>query len=79
MAFATATVHQAVAGEFTRLFLVGVASVGDAWFEGQDVEWNAGFGGGIAIHGRARYAGLFAIYGLEVEEWQIYTRIKPWF
>ncbi|HET7693724.1 MAG TPA: BamA/TamA family outer membrane protein [Gemmatimonadota bacterium] len=79
MAFATATVHQAVAGEFTRLFLVGVASVGDAWFEGQDVEWNAGLGGGIAIHGRARYAGLFAMYGLEVEEWQIYTRIKPWF
>lgn len=79
MAFATATVHQAVAGEFTRLFLVGVASVGDAWHEGQDVKWNAGLGGGIAIHGRARYAGLFAIYGVEVEEWQIYTRIKPWF
>ena len=79
MAFATATVHQAVAGEFTRLFLVGVASVGDAWFEGQDVEWNAGIGGGIAIHGRARYVGLFAIYGVEVEEWQIYTRLKPWF
>ena len=53
--------------------------MGDAWFEGQDVEWNAGVGGGIAIHGRARYAGLFAVYGVEVEEWQIYTRIKPWF
>ena len=79
MAFATATVHQALAGERTRLFLVGLASVGDAWFEGQDVEWNAGFGGGLAVHGRARYAGLFAVYGVEVEEWQIYTRIKPWF
>lgn len=79
MAFATATLHQAVAGEFTRLFLVGLASVGDAWVEGQEVEWNAGIGGGLAIHGRARYAGLFAIYGVEVEEWQIYTRIKPWF
>ncbi|HJR53443.1 MAG TPA: BamA/TamA family outer membrane protein [Gemmatimonadota bacterium] len=79
MAFATATVHQALAGEFTRLFLVGVASVGDAWFEGQDVEWNAGLGGGLAIHGRARYAGLFAVYGMEAEEWQIYTRLKPWF
>ncbi|HET6639458.1 MAG TPA: BamA/TamA family outer membrane protein [Gemmatimonadota bacterium] len=79
MAFATATVHQALAGQRTRLFLVGLASVGDAWFEGQDVEWNAGVGGGIAIHGRARYAGLFAVYGVEVEEWQIYTRIKPWF
>ncbi len=79
MAFATATVHQAVAGDYTRLFLVGVASVGDAWFEGQDVAWNAGLGGGIAIRGRARYAGIFAVYGTEAEEWQIYTRIKPWF
>jgi hypothetical protein len=79
MSFVTATVHQAVAGGFTRLFLVGLASVGDAWLEGEDVEWNSAFGGGVAIHGRARYAGLFAVYGVEVGEWQIYTRIKPWF
>ena len=79
MAFATATVHQALGGQRTRWYLVGLASAGDAWFDGQDVEWNSGFGAGIAVRGRARYLGLFAVYGVEVEEWQIYTRIKPWF
>jgi hypothetical protein len=79
MAFATATVHQALGGRGWRWYLVGLASAGDAWFEGQDVEWNAGFGAGLAVRGRARYLGLFAVYGVEVEEWQVYTRIKPWF
>jgi len=79
MAFATATVHQALLGEKTRLYLVGIASVGDAWFEDQDVEWNTGFGGGVAIHGKVRYAGLFGVYGVEEEQWQVYTRLTPWF
>ena len=79
MAFATATVHQALGGRGWRWYLVGLASVGDAWFDGQDVEWNSGFGAGIGVRGRTRYLGVFAVYGVEVEEWQIYTRIKPWF
>jgi hypothetical protein len=79
MAFATAMVHQAVAGITNRWYLVGIASVGDAWFAGQDVEMNAGFGGGIAIHGKLRYAGVFGVYGVEEEQWQIYTRLTPWF
>jgi len=79
MAFATATFHQGLLGEETRLYLVGIASVGDAWLEGEDVEWNTGFGGGLAIHGKVRYAGLFGVYGVEEEQWQVYTRITPWF
>jgi outer membrane protein assembly factor BamA len=79
MAFATATVHQAVAGITNRWYLVGIASVGDAWLAGQDVEMNAGFGGGIAIHGKLRYAGVFGVYGVEEEQWQVYTRLTPWF
>ncbi|CAN5892073.1 hypothetical protein BH20GEM1_BH20GEM1_04480 [soil metagenome] len=79
MVFATATIHQALAGTTTRWYLVGVASIGDAWFEGQDLAMNAGFGGGIAIHGKLRYAGLFGVYGVEEEKWQVYTRLTPWF
>ena len=79
MAFATATVHQAVFGEETRWYLVGLASVGDAWFPDEDVEANTGFGGGIAIHGKIRYAGLFGVYGVEEEKWKVYTRLTPWF
>ena len=52
MAFATVTVHQAVFGEKNRWYLVGLASVGDAWFPDEDAVANAGFGGGIAIHGK---------------------------
>jgi hypothetical protein len=79
MTFVTATVHQAVAGTRTRWYVVGLASIGDAWFEGQDVEMNAGFGAGIAIHGKLRYAGVFGVYGVEEEQWQVYTRLTPWF
>ncbi|HEY7472553.1 MAG TPA: BamA/TamA family outer membrane protein [Gemmatimonadota bacterium] len=79
MAFATATVHQAVFGEKTRLYVVGIASVGDAWLPDEDVEMNAGYGGGIAIHGKIRYAGLFGVYGVEEETWRVYTRLTPWF
>jgi hypothetical protein len=79
MAFATATVHQALAGTENRWYLVGLASVGDAWFEDQDIAMNAGFGGGIAIHGKLRYAGVFGVYGVEEEQWQVYTRLTPWF
>lgn len=79
MAFATATIHQALLGEKTRLYLVGIASIGDAWHPDEDVEWNAGYGAGIAIHGKVRYAGLFGVYGVEEEQWQIYTRLTPWF
>jgi hypothetical protein len=79
MAFVTATAHQAVAGEKTRWYLVGLATIGDAWFPDEDVKMNAGFGGGIAIHGKVRYAGLFGVYGVEEEQWQVYTRLTPWF
>ncbi|HYO47949.1 MAG TPA: BamA/TamA family outer membrane protein [Gemmatimonadota bacterium] len=79
MAFATATLHQAVAGAKTRWYVVGLASIGDAWFADQDVEMNASFGAGIAIHGKLRYAGVFGVYGVEEEQWQLYTRLTPWF
>ncbi|HEY7473362.1 MAG TPA: BamA/TamA family outer membrane protein [Gemmatimonadota bacterium] len=79
MAFATATVHQAVFGDRNRVYLVGLASVGDAWLPDEDVEMNAGLGAGIAIHGKIRYAGLFGVYGVEEEEWRVYTRLTPWF
>ena len=79
MAFASATVHQALLGEKTRLYLVGIASVGDAWYPDEDVAWNAGYGAGIAIHGKVRYAGVFGVYGVEEEQWQLYTRLTPWF
>jgi hypothetical protein len=79
MAFATATVHQAVFGDRNRLYLVGLASIGDAWLPDEDVEMNAGLGAGIAIHGKIRYAGLFGVYGVEEEEWRVYTRLTPWF
>jgi outer membrane protein assembly factor BamA len=78
MAFATATVHQALLGEKTRLYLVGIASVGDAWHPDEDAELNAGYGGGLAIHGMVRYAGIFGVYGVEEETWRVYTRLTPW-
>ena len=79
MAFVTATVHQALFGEKNRWYLVGLASVGDAWLPDEDPEANAGFGGGIAIHGKIRYAGVFGVYGVEEEKWRVYTRLTPWF
>lgn len=79
MAFATATVHQALLGKKTRLYLVGIASVGDAWFPDEDANLNAGYGGGLAIHGMVRYAGIFGVYGVEEETWRVYTRLTPWF
>jgi hypothetical protein len=79
MAFVSATIHQALLGEKTRLFLVGIASIGDAWHPDEDVEWNPAYGAGVAIHGKVRYAGLFGVYGVEEEQWQIYTRLTPWF
>jgi hypothetical protein len=79
MAFATAAVHQAVAGEERRWYLVGLASIGDAWFADDDIEMNAGFGGGIAIHGKVKYAGLFGVYGVEQERWEVYGQVTPWF
>lgn len=86
MAFATGTVHLGIpAGGptlkryFERIYLVGVASVGDAWFEGEERTWQAGFGGGIAGAGSSSYAGVFAAYGVEEEQWQVYARLTPWF
>ena len=81
-AFATATVHQGLFdlfGEENRLYLVGIASIGDAWHPDEDVQWNAGYGGGLAIHGKIRYAGIFGVYGVEEEQWQFYYRLTPWF
>ncbi|MGH7564562.1 MAG: hypothetical protein ACREK5_09080 [Gemmatimonadota bacterium] len=81
MALANLRVHLALPGRrlMDRLYLVGLADVGDAWFEDQAVGWNAGFGTGLAGHGRAAYVGVFAGYGLESEEWHVYVLARPWF
>ena len=81
MAFTTATLH--VGLPFPRVFrtvyLVAIGSVGDAWFEDDGASWNAAYGGGIAGRGQTRYLGVFGVYGAEVDEWQVYVRISPWF
>lgn len=81
MAFATATYHLTLplrTRVFRTLFIVGIASVGDAWFD-DDPRANAAWGGGLAGRGATRYAGVFAIYGEETREWQLYFRLRPLF
>lgn len=81
-AFATVTLHQAVGGPlrgFERIYLVGLGSVGDAWFEADGFDANASFGAGIAGNARLTYAGGFVAYGVQTDDWQLYFRLKPWF
>ncbi|HET6340627.1 MAG TPA: BamA/TamA family outer membrane protein [Gemmatimonadota bacterium] len=81
MALANLRVHLALPGRrfMDRLYLVGLADVGDAWVEEEPVRWNAGLGAGLAGHGRRAYLGVFAGYGLESEEWHVYVLARPWF
>jgi hypothetical protein len=81
MALANLRVHVALPGRrfMDRLYLVGLADIGDAWVEGESVGWNTGLGMGLAGHGRAAYLGVFAGYGLESEEWHVYVLARPWF
>ena len=81
MALANLRVHLALPGRrfMDRLYLVGLADVGDAWVEDESVRWNAGIGAGLAGHGRTVYLGVFAGYGLESEEWHVYVLARPWF
>ncbi|MDX1623277.1 MAG: BamA/TamA family outer membrane protein [Gemmatimonadota bacterium] len=82
MAFGNARLHLGIpspAGMFESLYLVGIADVGDAWFEEEGAVWNAGFGGGIAGKGKFRYIGVFGGYGVESEQWKAYFLISPWF
>jgi hypothetical protein len=83
MAFATLTYHHGIPIP-TRLvstvYLVGLVSVGDAWFEDDpSPEWNAAYGGGVAGRGQTRYLGVFAVYGEAERTWQLYIRLGPWF
>lgn len=82
MAFSTITYHHGIpvaSRLFHIIYLVGIASVGDAWFEDDGPEWNAAYGGGIAGRGRTRYLAVVAAYGEAQRAWQLYVRIKPWF
>lgn len=81
MALANLRLHVALPGQrfMDRLYVVGLADVGDAWVEEEDVRWNAGLGAGLAGQGRAAYLGVFAGYGLESEEWHVYVLARPWF
>lgn len=81
MALASLRLHLALPGRsfMERLYLVGLADVGDAWFEDQPVRWNAGLGAGLAAQGRVTYLGVFAGYGVESEEWHVYVLARPWF
>lgn len=81
MALASLRFHWALPGRrfMDRLYLVGLADVGDAWVVDEPVRWNAGFGAGLAGHGRAAYVGVFAGYGVESEEWHAYVLARPWF
>lgn len=82
MALGNLRAHLALPGStrmFETVYLVGLADVGDAWFEDEDPAWNVGVGGGIAAHGRLRYVGLFAAYGVEDETWKAIFVATPWF
>lgn len=82
MAFATATYHHGVpvTSRFVdRLYLVLLATAGDAWFEDDEFDPNAGVGFGLAGNSGTNYAGIFGAFGVETEEWQFYVRLKPWF
>jgi hypothetical protein len=82
MAFSTVTFHLGLpvqARVVQTIYLVGIASVGDAWFGDDSPSWNASYGGGIAGRGKARYLGVFGVYGVELEKWQLYIRLSPWF
>lgn len=79
MAIANLRFHLALPPPVERLYLVGLADVGDAWFPDQSIAWNAGLGAGLAARGRRGYLGAFAGYGLESEEWHLYVLVGPWF
>ncbi|HUP18779.1 MAG TPA: BamA/TamA family outer membrane protein [Gemmatimonadota bacterium] len=82
MALANVRAHLALpgsAGMFETLYVVALADVGDAWSEGEDPEWRASVGGGLAAHGRLRYVGLFGAYGIEDETWKAVFVLSPWF
>ncbi|MFN2421065.1 MAG: BamA/TamA family outer membrane protein [Gemmatimonadota bacterium] len=82
MAFSTLTYHQGIpvgTRLFKTIYLVGLLSVGDAWFEDEGPGWNASYGGGIAGRGQARYLGVFGVYGEAERTWQLYLRMSPWF
>lgn len=81
MAIAGLRFHLALLGRrfMNRLYLVGLADVGDAWFPDEPIEWNTGLGAGLAGRGRRGYLGVFAGYGLESEEWHVYVLVRPWF
>ena len=81
MALANLRFHVALPGRrfMDRLYLVGLADVGEAWVEEEPVRWNTGLGAGLAGQGRRTYLGVFAGYGLESEEWHLYLLARPWF
>lgn len=81
MAVANLRFHLALPGRrfMDRLYLVGLADVGDAWFPDESIGWNTGLGAGLAGRGRRGYLGVFAGYGLESEEWHGYVLVRPWF
>ena len=81
MTIANLRLHLALPGRrfMDRLYVVGMADIGDAWFPDEAREWNAGLGAGLAGRGRRGYLGVFGGYGLESEEWHLYLRAAPWF
>lgn len=82
MAFGTATLHLGVpAGgrPFERIYVVGLGSIGDAWFDGEEFDPVASIGAGLAGHRQSVYLGAFGAYGIETEQWEFYVRISPWF
>lgn len=82
MALANLRLHLALPGAFggmETIYVVGLADVGDAWFDAATREWNGGFGAGLAGTGPLRYLGVFGAYGTESEEWKAYLLVAPWF
>ncbi len=83
MALANVRLHVAVPSPgdvFDRLYLVGLADAGDAWFAGDDgPDWRSSLGAGLAGHGRTSYVGVFGSYGFQSERWKAYFRLSPWF
>lgn len=82
MAFVTGTLHLGFPGGgrfFDTVYVVGLGSYGDAWFDGDSFDGRSSFAGGLAGRGDASYVGVFGAYGIDTEEWQVYVRISPWF
>lgn len=81
MAFVTGTLHLGIPGGemFDTVYVVGLGSYGDAWFDGQSFDGRSAAGGGVAVRDGGAYVGVFGAYGIDSEEWQVYLRISPWF